>query len=205
MVGVEHPWFITTPAPQPNLLSKPRRSGCPQGLRKLLSVEPLVNRAVARQDFDIVARLSEGDSLGEELIIAVLGIMLPASDAVASCIIGREYRRQRAVVILPVLRHIARSEVHVDLWMIQKLGIPSIDLRRFGEPAPGSGHDLHESPRAAVCRDARFEHGFLPYERGRAARIDAAILSFFPNQCARWKGIHDAHEAEIGWGCSAQP
>src|SRR5690625_7663059 len=90
--------------------------------------------------------------------------MLPASDAVASCIIGREYRRQRAVVILPVLRHIARTEVHVDLGMIQKLGIPSIDLRRFGEPAPGSGHDLHEAPRAAVCRGACFGYVLLPFE-----------------------------------------
>src|SRR5690625_7664854 len=95
MVGVEHPWFITTPAPQPNLLSKPRRSGCPQGLRKLLSVEPLVNRAVARQDFDIVARLSEGESLGEELSIAVLGILLPASAPAASPIICPKHRPPR--------------------------------------------------------------------------------------------------------------
>src|ERR1700741_1195642 len=93
------------------------------------AVESPVDGRVAGEDLHVIARLREGDALGEELSVAELGEAPPPGGTRRARVVGDERERQVPIPAAQLRGQEARPQMHVDLGIEEELAVPSPDPR----------------------------------------------------------------------------
>jgi hypothetical protein len=68
---------------------------------------------------------------------------------------------------------------------------------RIGQAPAGGGHDLHETARAHMRRDARLEHGFLSDQGRRHERVEPPVPGLLGDERAIRERVEDAQQTSI--------